>query len=88
MCWIFLGAVSLAFGAIAGVDTSNPLYTTGQTWLGIAVTIGYTYFGLNGNIAPDANNKTGQVHSHTDHVQEINDGTTKMHAKISSKVPL
>eukprot|EP00985_Skeletonema_marinoi_P020614 scaffold12321_cov115-Skeletonema_marinoi.AAC.1 len=39
MCWIFLGAVSLAFGAIAGVDTSNPLYTTGQTWLGIAVTI-------------------------------------------------
>mmetsp|Transcript_12943 Transcript_12943/g.26167 ORF Transcript_12943/g.26167 Transcript_12943/m.26167 type:complete len:994 (-) Transcript_12943:1104-4085(-) len=52
MCWIFLGAVSLAFGAIAGVDTSNPLYTTGQTWLGIAVTIGYTYFGLSGKNAP------------------------------------
>jgi len=51
MCWIFLGAVSLAFGAIAGVDTSNPLYTTGQTWLGIAVTIGYTYFGLGGKNA-------------------------------------
>ena len=25
MCWIFLGAVSLAFGAIEGVDTDNPV---------------------------------------------------------------
>eukprot|EP00985_Skeletonema_marinoi_P029826 scaffold29257_cov77-Skeletonema_marinoi.AAC.2 len=75
ICWICLGAASLAFAAIAGMDTSNPLYATGQTWLGIAVTIGYTYFGLNGSIAPDANNKTGQGHSHTDDVQGINDGS-------------
>ncbi|KAK1743948.1 hypothetical protein QTG54_005545 [Skeletonema marinoi] len=47
LTWILLGVISLLFGAIAGVDTSNPLYTTGQTWLGIAVTIGYSYFGLN-----------------------------------------
>jgi len=52
--WICLGAASLAFGAIIGIDNSNPLYTTGQTWLGIAVTIGYTYFGLNGKKAPEA----------------------------------
>ena len=45
--WIILGCVSLAFAAINGLDTNNPLYTTGQAWLGIAVTIGYTYFGLN-----------------------------------------
>jgi len=49
--WICLGTASLGFGAIIGIDASNPLYTTGQTWLGIAVTIGYTYFGLNGKNA-------------------------------------
>lgn len=38
------------------------LYTTGQTWLGIAVTIGYTYFGLSGKVAPeqDGNDKTDE----------------------------
>jgi hypothetical protein len=49
--WIFLGTASLAFGAIIGIDNGNPLYTTGQTWLGVTVTIGYTYFGLNGKNA-------------------------------------
>ena len=47
LLWIFLGCASLAFAAVGGLDTSNPLYITGQTWLGIAVTIGYSYFGLN-----------------------------------------
>ena len=75
ICWICLGAASLAFAAIAGMDTSNPLYITGQTWLGIAVTIGYTYFGLNGNIAPDANDKIGQGDSHTGDVQGTHDGS-------------
>eukprot|EP00985_Skeletonema_marinoi_P025014 scaffold17923_cov80-Skeletonema_marinoi.AAC.1 len=58
LTWILLGVISLLFGAIAGVDTSNPLYTTGQTWLGIAVTIGYSYFGLNNrtNEAPKDEN--------------------------------
>ena len=51
--WIAFGCASLAFASIAGVDTTNPLYTTGQAWLGIAVTIGYTYFGLNGNSTSD-----------------------------------
>eukprot|EP00984_Skeletonema_dohrnii_P026489 scaffold15851_cov80-Skeletonema_dohrnii-CCMP3373.AAC.1 len=73
-CWIFLGGASLAFAAIAGMDTSSPLYITGQTWLGIAVTIGYTYFGLSGKIVPDANDKIGQGDSHTDDVQGITDG--------------
>jgi len=77
--WICLGAASLAFGAIAGVDTSNPLYTTGQTWLGIAVTIGYTYFGLSGKNAPDANDKIGQGDSHTDDVLGTHDGSYRSH---------
>lgn len=52
--WIGLGVASLAFGAIEGLDPSNTLYTTGQTWLGIAVTIGYAYFGLSGKNAPSS----------------------------------
>ena len=38
-------------------DSSDfSLYTTGQTWLGIAVTIGYAYFGLSGKNTPKAEN--------------------------------
>ena len=59
--WIILGATSLAFGAIQNLDTSNPLYTTGQTWLGIAVTIGYAYFGLSGKSAPKADTDTFNI---------------------------
>eukprot|EP00985_Skeletonema_marinoi_P002852 scaffold1171_cov144-Skeletonema_marinoi.AAC.7 len=76
MCWIFLGAVSLAFGAIAGVDTSNPLYTTGQTWLGIAVTIGYTYFGLSGKNAPKLDDNDRIDESNNDAaIQGTHDGS-------------
>ena len=41
---------------------SFKLYTTGQTWLGIAVTIGYTYFGLSGKVVPqqDGDDKTDE----------------------------
>eukprot|EP00985_Skeletonema_marinoi_P028425 scaffold24838_cov157-Skeletonema_marinoi.AAC.1 len=33
LSWIFLGFTSLIFGAIKGIESTNPLYTTGQTWL-------------------------------------------------------
>jgi hypothetical protein len=62
--WIILGAASLAFGAIQNLDTSNPLYTTGQTWLGIAVTIGYAYFGLS-----DKNTPKGEAVKHKNEQQ-------------------
>ena len=39
LSWIFLGFTSLIFGAIKGIESTNPLYTTGQTWLGIAVSV-------------------------------------------------
>jgi len=73
--WICLGTSSFVFGAYKGIDTSNLLYTTGQTWLGIAVTIGYSYFGLNGKVAPkleDANEKID--HSNKD--AAVQGGTT------------
>jgi hypothetical protein len=71
--WIILGAASLAFGAIEDLDSSNPLYNTGQTWLGIAVTIGYAYFGLS-----DKNTSKGKAVRHkneqqsNDSVQNVN----------------
>jgi len=71
LTWILLGIVSVVFGAIKGLETSNPLYTTGQTWLGIAVSVGYSFFGLsNGNkkASKDENDKMKNdvVHSATD----------------------
>ncbi len=53
---------------------SFKLYTSGQTWLGIAVTIGYTYFGLNGEseTAPD---QIRRGHTHTEADQGITDGS-------------
>ena len=69
--WIFLGFISLVFGAIKGIESTNPLYTTGQTWLGIAVSVGYSFFGLNNgnkNASKDENDKMNNdvVHSATD----------------------
>ena len=58
--WIILGVASLTFGAIKRLDPSNTLYTTGQTWLGIAVTIGYAYFGLSGKNNPNAKVKVSE----------------------------
>jgi hypothetical protein len=40
---VFLGNPHL----IPSLYEVNPIFTTGQTWLGIAVTAGYTYFGVN-----------------------------------------
>ena len=52
LCWICGGAASLAVGIATPLETGSALYTTGQTWAGIAVTIGYNYFGLDGKNAP------------------------------------
>lgn len=55
--WIGLGAASLIFGFVKELNASNPIFTTGQTWLGIAITIGYTYFGLNDGTNTATNNE-------------------------------
>jgi hypothetical protein len=52
LSWIIWGASCLAFGVARNLKSTNPIYTTGQTWAGIAVTIAYSYFGLNGKNAP------------------------------------
>lgn len=81
--WIILGAASLAFGAINAVDSSNPLYTTGQTWLGIAVTIGYSYFGLNEKMRKVVNGKRGSSAAQADDDDDDeDDGTNSGDAKF------
>lgn len=42
--WSICGMVCLIIGIR---DTASPLYTTGQTWMGLAITTTYTYFGIN-----------------------------------------
>ena len=64
LSWIFLGFTSLIFGAIKGIESTNPLYTTGQTWVGIAVTIGYSFFGLERKKAPK--DETDQMNNNAD----------------------
>jgi hypothetical protein len=50
--WVIMGALSLVMGVATNLEATNPLYTTGQTWVGIAVTIGYSFFGLDRKSAP------------------------------------
>lgn len=45
--WIVVGFVCLICGAYLSEFRSGPIYTTGQTWLGISITMTYTYFGIN-----------------------------------------
>jgi len=62
--WIIMGALSLIMGVVTNLDATNPLYTTGQTWVGIAVTIGYSYFGLDRKNAPK--DETDQMSNNAD----------------------
>jgi len=50
--WIVFGALSLVVGVATDIDATHPLFTVGQTWIGIAVTIGYSFFGLNSKKSP------------------------------------
>mmetsp|Transcript_37171 Transcript_37171/g.75838 ORF Transcript_37171/g.75838 Transcript_37171/m.75838 type:complete len:827 (-) Transcript_37171:3061-5541(-) len=62
--WIITGALSLIMGVATNLDATNPLYTTGQTWVGIAVTIGYSFFGLERKKAPK--DETDQMNNNAD----------------------
>ena len=44
--WIVTGCACLLCGSIWGSEYSGPLFVTGQTWLGIAITTVYLFFGL------------------------------------------
>ena len=56
LTWIFIGCLCLICGSMWGSDYSGPLYVTGQTWLGIAITTVYLFFGL--QATAKENNKT------------------------------
>lgn len=55
--WILCGAWSLVYGVVADAAPESVLYATGQTWIAIAVTIGYSYFGLSDAKAPEDGDK-------------------------------
>eukprot|EP00581_Thalassiosira_minuscula_P008387 CAMPEP_0183708504 /NCGR_PEP_ID=MMETSP0737-20130205/4809_1 /TAXON_ID=385413 /ORGANISM="Thalassiosira miniscula, Strain CCMP1093" /LENGTH=343 /DNA_ID=CAMNT_0025936397 /DNA_START=74 /DNA_END=1105 /DNA_ORIENTATION=- len=47
LAWIVNGLVCLLYGSIWGAVESGPLHTTGQAWLGIAVTTTFSFLGVN-----------------------------------------
>ncbi len=55
--WIVFGAMSLVVGIATDIPATHPLYTIGQTWIGIAVTIGYSFFGLNSKQSSEADDE-------------------------------
>ena len=65
LTWITWGAVSLCYGVGMNLEATNPLYTTGQTWAGIAVTIGYSYFGLSDKEAKVKEDETPETETDT-----------------------
>jgi hypothetical protein len=55
--WIVTGFSTLVYAVSLDLidedlEPSNPLYTSGQTWAGVAVTIAYSHFGLSGKGEP------------------------------------
>jgi len=50
--WICTGFLTLVYGIIWELALSSPLYSNGQTWAGVAVTLAYSYFGLKGKNEP------------------------------------
>ena len=85
--WIILGFISLLYGAIARLEVSNTLYTTGQTWLGIAVTLGYSYFGLSGKNNPDSkvSEKDSPVSDENEGGEKPNDGGSQTKTTFTNK---
>ncbi|KAL7467155.1 hypothetical protein ACHAXS_007400 [Conticribra weissflogii] len=47
IAWMINGVLCLAFGTLWGPLESGPLYVTGQSWLGIAVSTTFNFFGVN-----------------------------------------
>lgn len=46
LAWIVNGLNCLIFGALSGAIAAGPLHTTGQAWLGIAITSTFSFFGV------------------------------------------
>ncbi len=85
--WVFCNECTYAWFSqlliqcISTYSSDFSLYTTGQTWLGIAVTIGYAYFGLSGKNTPKAETETSKPENEqqpnaddAEQSQNVNDG--------------
>jgi len=78
MSWLLFGSLSLVWGTVRGAGednpelyANNPVYTTGQTWLGIALSAGYVFFGVNED--KQLKNKTTADASNTGNAQNDDD---------------
>ncbi len=49
LVWVALGLASLVIGVVLFPEASITLRAMGNTWLGLAVAAGYSYFGIRGN---------------------------------------
>lgn len=51
----------MAYGFLMDTLPSNPVYTTGLTWLGVAITLGFAFFGVEGDDAPSVHDATKKI---------------------------
>jgi len=54
--WILIGFSTLVYGVCKDLQNDDQLYSVGQTWVGVAVTIAYSHFGLRDKNAPTNDN--------------------------------
>ena len=45
--WVTLGALTFVFGVLVYPDINKTLNELGTTWLGMALSVGFSFFGLN-----------------------------------------
>jgi len=74
LTWIFVGCVCLLCGSMWGSEYSGPLYITGQTWLGIAITTVYLFFGLQATAKENNTTKKEKDSVANGHNNDNNDG--------------
>jgi len=73
LTWIFVGCLCLLCGSMWGSEYSGPLYVTGQTWLGIAITTAYLFFGLQATAKENNNTKKEKDSDVDEHNDDNND---------------
>ena len=84
--WIVGGLVSL-ITTVRFDDSENPLFSTGQTWLGMAVTRTYTYFGVNKTAVKAAQKNTAEQQHPNDNNEDFSKGSVKSSRDGSNKTP-
>lgn len=63
--WIVCGAASMIYGFASDTLPSNPVYVTGLTWLGVAITLAFAFFGVEGDGAPSVDDARKKINQDT-----------------------